>query len=43
MRHQFADDDLVCTVVDWEMATVEGVLTAAEILEIRDGGSYGAS
>ena len=37
VRHQFADGDLVCTVVDWEMAAVEGVLTAAEILEIRDG------
>jgi len=37
VRHQFADGDLVCTVVDWEMAPVDGVLTAAEILEIRDG------
>lgn len=37
VRHQFTDRDLVCTVVDWEMAPVDGVLTAAEILEIRDG------
>jgi hypothetical protein len=37
VRHQFADGDLVCSVVDWEMAPVVGVLTAAEILEIRDG------
>jgi ketosteroid isomerase-like protein len=37
IRHQFADGDLVCTVVDWEMAPVPGVLTAAEVLEIRDG------
>jgi hypothetical protein len=37
VRHQFADGDLVCTVVDWEMTPVEGVLTAAEILEVRDG------
>jgi hypothetical protein len=37
VRHQFADGDLVCSVVDWEMAPVDGVLTAAEILEIRDG------
>lgn len=29
--------DLVCSVVDWEMAPVDGVLTAAEILQIRDG------
>ena len=37
VRHQFADGDLVCSVVDWTMAPVDGVLTAAEILEIRDG------
>jgi SnoaL-like domain len=37
VRHQFIDGDLVCSVVDWEMAPVAGVLTAAEILEIRDG------
>jgi SnoaL-like domain len=37
VRHQFVDGDLVCTVLDWEMAPVDGVLTAAEILEIRDG------
>lgn len=37
VRHQFTDGDLVCTVVDWQMTPVEGVLTAAEILQIRDG------
>jgi hypothetical protein len=37
VRHQFVDGDLVCSVVDWEMAPVDGVLTAAEVLEIRDG------
>lgn len=37
VRHQFIDGDLVCSVVDWEMDPVEGVLTAAEVLEIRDG------
>jgi ketosteroid isomerase-like protein len=37
VRHQFAEGDLVCTVVDWQMAPVNGVLTAAEVLEIRDG------
>jgi hypothetical protein len=37
IRHQFTDGDLVCTVVDLEMAPVPGVLTAAEILEISDG------
>jgi hypothetical protein len=37
VRHQFVDGDLVCSVVDWEMTLVKGVLTAAEILEVRDG------
>jgi ketosteroid isomerase-like protein len=37
VRHQFTDGDLVCSVVDWQMAPLPGVLTAAEILEIRDG------
>lgn len=37
VRHQFTSGDLVCSVVDWEMAPVDGVLTAAEILEIRGG------
>lgn len=37
VRHQFVAGNLVCSVVDWEMAPVDGVLTAAELLEIRDG------
>ncbi len=37
VRHQFTDGDLVCSVVDWEMPPLDGVLTAAEILQIRDG------
>jgi hypothetical protein len=37
VRHQFTDGDLVCSVVDWQMAAVDGVLTAAEILEIHNG------
>jgi hypothetical protein len=42
VRHQFAprlnaDADLVCTIVDWEMDQLPGVLTAAEILQVRDG------
>ena len=37
VRHQFADGDLVCSVIDWEMAPVPGTLTSAEVLEIRDG------
>ena len=37
VRHQFADGDVVCTVVDWELEPVDGLLIAAEVLEIRDG------
>lgn len=37
VRHQFTDGALVCSVVDWTMAPVPGTLTAAEVLEIRDG------
>jgi len=37
VRHQFVDGDLVCSVVDWEMAPVTGVMTAAEVLQVRDG------
>jgi ketosteroid isomerase-like protein len=37
VRHQFTDGDLVCSVVDWTMPPVPGTLTAAEVLEIRDG------
>ncbi len=37
VRYQFTDGDLVCSVVDWTMQPVLGTLSAAEILEIRDG------
>jgi len=37
VRHQFTDGNLVCSVVDWTMAPVQGTLTAAEVLEVRDG------
>jgi hypothetical protein len=38
VRHQFATGDLVCSIVDWEMAgLLAGTLTAAEVLEARDG------
>src|SRR5918994_2788498 len=37
LRHQFAHGNLVCTVLDWEMAPVPGMMTAAEVLEVRDG------
>jgi ketosteroid isomerase-like protein len=38
VRRQFADGNAVCSIVDWEMA-IPGVgpLSAAEVLEVRDG------
>src|SRR5919112_4361461 len=38
VRRQFVDGDTVCSIVDWEMA-IPGVgpMTAAELLEVRDG------
>ncbi len=37
VRHQFTEADLVCSVIDWEMAMLPGTLTAAEVLQVRDG------
>ena len=37
VRHQFTDGDLVCSVIDWEMDPVDGMMTAAEVLQVRDG------
>jgi uncharacterized protein (TIGR03086 family) len=37
IRHQFVAGDLVCSVIDWEMSMLAGTLTAAEILQVRDG------
>jgi ketosteroid isomerase-like protein len=38
VREQFVDGDLVCSIVDWEMAIPGvGAMTAAELLEIKDG------
>jgi hypothetical protein len=37
VRHQVSEGDRVCSVVDWTMAPVPGTLSAAEVLEIRDG------
>jgi SnoaL-like domain len=38
VREQFALDDRVCSIIDWEM-TIPGVgrMTSAEVLEVRDG------
>jgi ketosteroid isomerase-like protein len=37
VRRQFVDGDRVCSIVDWEMALPVAPMTAAEILEVRDG------
>ena len=37
VRHQLTDRDLVCSIVDCEMDPLPNVLTAAEILQVRDG------
>ena len=37
VRHQFAAGDLVCSVIDWEMDPVPGMMTSAEVLTVRDG------
>jgi ketosteroid isomerase-like protein len=37
VRYQVCDGDRVCSVVDWTMQPVPGTLSAAEVLEIRDG------
>jgi hypothetical protein len=36
VRHQFTDGELVCSIIDWEMAAVAGMMTSAEVLQIRD-------
>jgi len=38
VRRQFVDGDTVCSIIDWEMAIPgTGVMTSAELLEVRDG------
>jgi len=38
VRRQFVDGDAVCSIVDWEMAIPGvGAMTAAELLEVKDG------
>jgi ketosteroid isomerase-like protein len=37
VRHQFADGDRVCSIVDWEMSLPVAPMTAAEILEVSGG------
>jgi hypothetical protein len=37
VRHQFTDGDLVCSIIDWRMAPLPGILTAAELPHINNG------
>jgi hypothetical protein len=38
VRRQFLDGNVVCSIVDWEMAMPGiGRMTAAELLEVEDG------
>ena len=38
VRHQFADGNVVCSIIDWEMAIPRlGRMTSAELLEVEDG------
>jgi hypothetical protein len=38
VRRQFVDGNIVCSIVDWNMATPGvGRMTAAELLEVVDG------
>jgi uncharacterized protein YndB with AHSA1/START domain len=37
VRHQFVDGDVVCSIVDWEMDPLPGILTAAEVLRVSGG------
>jgi SnoaL-like domain len=37
VRLQFSEGDLVCSIVEWKMPSMTGTITAAELLEVRDG------
>jgi ketosteroid isomerase-like protein len=38
VRRQFADGNVVCSIIDWEMAAPDvGRMTSAELLEVIDG------
>jgi hypothetical protein len=38
VRQQFADGNLVCSIIDWDMAIPGvGAMTSAELLEVVDG------
>ena len=37
VRRQFSDGAVVCSIIDWRMEPVDGLMTAAELLTVRDG------
>ncbi len=37
VRRQFGEGDVVCSIIDWRMGPVDGLMTAAELLTVRDG------
>ena len=37
VRRPFADGETVSSIIDWEMALPVAAMTAAEILQVRDG------
>lgn len=37
VRRQFGDGAVVCSIIDWRMAPVDGLMTVAELLTVRDG------
>ncbi|GGU83620.1 TIGR03086 family metal-binding protein [Lentzea flava] len=37
VRRQFSDGDVVCSIIDWRMGPVAELMTAAELLTVRDG------
>jgi hypothetical protein len=38
VRRQFVDGNMVCSIIDWEMAIPGvGAMTSAELLEVEDG------
>ena len=37
IRHQFAEGNRICSIIDWEMALPVAPMTSAELLEVENG------
>ena len=37
IRHQFAEGNRICSIIDWEMALRVAPMTSAELLEVENG------